>query len=295
MQNIGLEPSLFVFYAVDLVIMVVLLTGLRVLSGVIGNISVKDQLTKHDNPAFGISLAGASVALSIMLMGAVSGDAAITPINEALVMFAYGGLGIILMAVTRKVFDAVSFPRISIHDEVVKGNISAGIVDAGNLIATAIILRSIMIWVDSNSLYGLLYVVIGFVIAQILLLAATLYRKRVYAAKNDGALISDALKNGNTALALRFAGHRIGISLAVAASSGIIVYQEGSFAPLMIWTIVALSMFVTASIIAIIMRHAVLHKVNVSNEVDKQKNVAIGLIEGVIYVSVGLILMGLFG
>lgn len=293
---IGIHASFAPYYAVDLLIIIVILAGMRKLSGAIANVSSHDELTEKDNHAFGISIAGATLALAIMLMGVVSGDVGKNPANEAMLMIGYGGLGLLLMWVTRKVFDHIALPKISIHQQIMDGNVAAAIVDAGNMIATAIILRAVMVWIDSNSWVGLAIVVVGFLISQILLLAATLYRRHVYAKRHGGHGVQDEIEKGNTALALRFSGHRIGIAMAVTAASGMVIYDSESIvAHLIAWSGVAVIMMAALTIIAFITRKAVLPHVNIAEEVDKQGNVAVGAIEAAVYVAVGFLLAGLFG
>lgn len=297
MQNfIGIESGLALYYMIDLLMIIAVMAGMRKIAGAIGNVSSHDELTKRDNHAYGISLSGAALALAIMLMGAVSGEAANTPINEALVMLGYGGVGILLMAVTRKVFDHIALPKISIHDQIMNGNNAAALVDAGNMIATAIMLRAIMTWVDSNSWGGMLIVVAGFLLTQLLLLAATMYRRHVFAKRHGQMGLQEEIEKGNIALALRFAGHRIGIALAVTAASGMVIYGgDTGFINLAAWAGVAVIMFFALTIISIVTRKLILPGVNVADEVDNQGNVAIGAIEASTYVAVGFLLTGLFG
>ncbi len=295
-EFIGIEASYAPYYAVDLLIIVVILAGMRKLSGAIGNVSSHDELTEKDNHAFGISIAGAAIALAIMLMGVVSGDIGKNPANEALIMIGYGGLGLLLMWLTRKLFDHISLPKISIHHQIMEGNVAAAIVDAGNMIATAIILRAVMIWVDSNSWVGLFLVMIGFLISQVLLLVATLYRRHVFAKRHDGKGVHEEIEQGNIALALRFSGHRIGVALAVTAASGMIIYNKESFlVHISAWAGMAVIMMLALTVIAFLTRKAVLPHVNIAEEVDKQRNVAVGSIEAAVYIAVGFLLTGLFG
>lgn len=295
-EYIGISVDFIPYYAVDLLIIVAILAGIRKLSGAIGHVSSLDELTKKDNHAFGISIAGAILALAIMLMGVVSGEVAMNPAYEAFLMLGYGGLGLLLMWVTRKVFDNISLPKISIHKQIMEGNIAAALVDAGNMIATAIILRAVMIWVDSNSWLGLALVIVGFLISQFLLLAATLYRRYVYAKRHAGQGVQDEIEKGNIALALRFAGHRIGIALAVTAASGIVIYDDETvITPVLTWASTAIVMMIALTLLAFITRKAILPKVDVAAEVDKQGNVAIGAIEAAVYVAIGFLLAGLFG
>ena len=295
-EYIGIPADFAPYYAVDLLIIVAMLAGMRKLSGAIGNVSSHDELTNKDNHAFGISIAGAALALSIMLMGVVSGEVGMNPAFEAFLMLGYGALGLVLMWGTRKVFDHISLPKISIHKQIMSGNIAAALVDAGNMIATAIILRAVMVWVDSNSWIGFALIIVGFLISQLLLLAATLYRRHVYAQRHGGHGVQDEIEKGNIALALRFSGHRIGIALAVTAASGIIIYDnEAVITPILTWAGTAIIMMIALTILAFITRKAVLPKVDVADEVDKQGNVAIGAIEAAIYVAIGFLLAGLFG
>lgn len=293
---IGIESNLALYYAIDLAIIISLMAGMRKIAGIIGNVSSHDELTQRDNHAYGISLAGAALALAIMLMGAVSGDAALTPIHEALIMLGYGGLGIVLMAFTRKVFDHLAMPEISIHEQIMEGNTAAAIVDAGNMIATAIMLRAIMIWVDSNTWSGMLLVLIGFVFTQIILMVATAYRRHVFAKRHGKMGMQVEIEKGNMALALRFTGHRIGIALAVTAASGIVIFGgDTGFVNLLAWVTASIVMFIVLTLLAIVTRKLILPGVDVAAEVDKQQNLAVGAIEAATYIAVGFLLAGLFG
>ena len=66
---INIEINLALYYLVDFVIAVMLLSGMRYLAGVVGNVSATEELSQKDNKAFGVSLAGGIVAISIMLTG----------------------------------------------------------------------------------------------------------------------------------------------------------------------------------------------------------------------------------
>ncbi|NOX43806.1 MAG: DUF350 domain-containing protein [Gammaproteobacteria bacterium] len=295
-ELIGIDPSLAAYYAVDFLIIAVILASMRKLAGVVGNVSAQAELAERDNHAFGISIAGAAIAVAVMLMGAVSGEAANNPASEAFIMLAYGGVGLVLMAVTRKVFDHISLPDISIHKEIMRGNIAAALVDAGNMIATAIILRAVMVWVDSNSFIGLLFVLVGFLVSQAIMVAATAYRRHVYARHHGNTGLQKQIEEGNTALALRFAGYRVGIALAVTGASGVVVYGDTQLiASLAAWSVVAVLMFLILTVLAIVIRKAVLPGINVAEEVDNQGNVAIGAIEAAVYIAVGFLIAGLFG
>ena len=293
---INVDTDLALYYLVDFVIAVALLTGMRFLSGFVGNVSAADEIAEKDNKAFGISLAGAMIAVSLMLMGVVSGDAGYSLANEAFTVMLFGLLGIVLMWLTRIAFDRLSFPRLSIHDQIMQGNMAASIIDACNMIATAIIIKAAMSWVDSDIDLALAAVVVSFVASQVILVLATFYRAKVYQKRHNGEQLHTAIEQNNVALAIRFSCYRIGIAIAVSAAFTAVDYIPEAFTTVfLLWFGIALALFVLLTLIAIVIRHAVLHQINIAEEVGQQGNIAVGVIEGSIYIVVGLLLAGLIG
>lgn len=274
---------------------VMMALGGRMVGGM-ARVRTFNELTERDNVAFGIAFAAAIFSVAIMMSGAVSGSPSITLVHEAGIVFAYGALGIILLGATRVLFDRVALPHIDLQAQVLAGNAAAGIVDAANMVSTAVVIRAVMIWVDNESFAGLLVVLIGFLFSQLVMFAVTYYRQWVYRRRHQGAALQAALERGNLALALRYCGHRIGAALAITAASGIAVYADGE--PLLsafIWSLVSLVMVVVVSLLAIAARHLILIRVDIAEEVGRQRNVAVGLSEGLIYIALGLIMAALFG
>ncbi|NOX92505.1 MAG: DUF350 domain-containing protein [Gammaproteobacteria bacterium] len=296
MDFLNVDVDLASYYLVDFLIALVLLSAMRFLSGLVGNVSATKEIAHNDNKAFGISLAGAMVAVSIMLMGVVSGDAGYNLANEALTVILFGVIGITLMWLTRIAFDRLSFPGLSIHDQIMKGNMAASIIDACNMIATAIIIKGAMVWVDGDLKMALIAVVVSFLASQVIMALATLYRVKVYEKRHKGSQLHTAIEENNVALALRFSAYRIGIAIAVSAAFTAVEYDADVFMSVfMVWFAAALALFVLLTLIAIVIRLAVLPRVNIGEEVGEQGNIAVGAIEGSIYIVVGLLLAGLIG
>ncbi len=293
---INVDVDLALYYLVDFLIALALLSAMRFLAGLVGNVSATKEISHNDNKAFGISLAGAMVAVSIMLMGVVSGDAGYSLANETLTVILFGVIGITLMWLTRIAFDRVSFPGLSIHDQIMKDNVAASIIDACNMIATAIIIKGAMIWVDGDLNTAIIAVVTSFVGSQVIMALATLYRGKVYKKRHQGSSLNQAIEENNVALALRFSAYRIGIAIAVSAAFTAVEYEADALMTVfMLWFGVALALFILLTLIAIVIRHGVLHRVNIGEEVGQQGNIAVGAIEGSIYIVVGLLLAGLIG
>jgi len=295
-EFISIDLNLTLYYLVDFLIAVTILSAMRFLAGTVANVSATHEISQKDNNAFGVSLAGAMVAVSIMLMGVVSGDAGYDLANETQMVLLFGLLGIILMWITRIVFDRLSFPKLSIQQQIMQGNMAASIIDACNMIATAIIIKGAMTWVDGGLNMALIAVVVSFLASQIIMALATLYRVKVYAKRHNGSQLHTAIEQDNIALSLRFGAYRIGIAIAVSAAFSVIEYIPESLAwVFVLWFLVALILFVLLTLIAIVIRLGVLHKVNIGEEVGEQRNISVGVIEGSIYIVVGLLLAGVIG
>lgn len=285
------DPSYNTVLFINFAIAIGLFTSLRLFSGVISHINASKELLKKDNPAFGISLAGAVIAVAIVLVGAIYGDPVYTLQESIVAVGLYGVLGIILLAVARIVFDRMALPKISIRDQIVEGNIAAAIVDAGNMIATAIIIRAVMIWVAANTFEGITAVMMGFVISQCLLTAATYIRVKCLKFAEEGNSIQKEVESGNVALALRFTGRRIGTAFAITAALNIMVYElHDTKLLLVVWAFIAIMMMFILSFLSFIATKVILAKVNVNDEVIRQRNVALGAVQCAIYAALGLLL-----
>jgi hypothetical protein len=173
---------------------------------------------------------------------------------------------------------------------------AASIIDACNMIATAIIIKGAMTWVDGGLNVAIMAVIASFIASQVIMSLATLYRVKIYEKRHQGSKLHTAIEQNNIALALRFSAYRMGIAIAVSAAFTAVEYAPDAFITVfMLWFAVALALFVLLTLVAIVIRHGVLRGVNVGEEVGQQGNIAVGAIEGSIYIVVGLLLAGLIG
>lgn len=294
MESIDLfywDSSYNTILLVDLAICIALFTSLRLFSGAIAHINAWDELVNKDNPAFGISLAGVAFAVTLVLIGSIYGKPTNDLQDSAIAVGMYGILGIILMAITRLIFDKIALPKISIRDEIAKKNIAAGIVDAGNVIATAIIIQAVTMWIEVNTLEGVTSLLTGYAVSQILLTLATFARVRLFSLHNKGLSIQEVLKQGNTALALSFAGRRIGTAFAITAAANIMVYEIYEVKQMLLaWSGISLIMMGVLAILSFVADKVILFKINIDDEIVNQHNIAVGALQCVIYISLGMLL-----
>lgn len=275
----------------NLLLVIVLFTSLRLFSGKIAHINASHELLKKDNPAFGISLAGATMAVTIMLSGTIYGSPE-QPLIQGLAFNAlFGVIGITLMAVTRIIFDKLTLPDIHLRDEIAAGNKAVAIADAGNVLAAAIILRAVMIWVTANSVEGIIVILAGFVVSQAILVGMSLLKIKMLESKNTAHKLQDELRNGNIALALRFSGHKIGTAFAIATAAQIVVYEEFNIMTILAaWLAASILVIVIWKALCWFAHNVVLFRAEADDEVLSQRNIAVGALQAVIYISLGYLI-----
>lgn len=272
-----------------------LFTLLRLFSGVIAHISSFDELVKRDNSAFGISLAGTLFAVLIILMGTIHGTTIETAQDALIYVGVYGLAGIVLMAFTRLFFDNVVLPSISLRDEIAKGNCAAALLDAGNVIATAIVLHSVMVWVEIHLLSGIVVVAIAYFVSQLLLSIITLMRVRFFARKHTHTTLQKAILDGNIAVAMRFSGYRIGTAFAVVAAYYVLSYdiKESIVTILLVWSLVASLFALALTAIDWVATRIIFWNIPVNQQVVSQGNIAIGSVQMAVYISLGMLFTGI--
>jgi len=284
-------------YLIDFGILFVLLLLLSMITKKVTGISTVKILAEDDNTAAGISYAGILLSLAIILSGASGGDAGDTTATEIMLMSSYGLLGIVFVFTTRYIHDKFMLPHVDLHSSIISGNVAASIASVTNLIASAIIIRGLMLWVDADTFTGLLAIFIGYFISQIMFYLLTKYRNKLIS--STGRTIEAEIDEGNVGIALQYGGHRIGMAFAVVASTGLAVYVGSTFMDIIIslgaWLSIAIMLMLLQYLLSVILHKSMLSGIDTRKEIIEDNNVAVGMVEGTLFVVVGLILFGLFG
>jgi len=298
MESLGtiltLDINLLPLILVNFAIAIVLLTSLRFVSAWINHVKSEDQLAIKENPAYGISLSGVILGVIIMMTGVMSTEAALDIHTQAIMVTGYGALGIVLMSITRLVFDSVAMPAVSITEEINRGNVAAAAVDAGNVIASALIIRAVMFWVNSYTFDGMLLVLGAYILSQAFLTAVTFTHLRLFRGRHKESM-QMRIANGNLALAWRFAGVRIGLALAITAASELVPYAyEGEYlTPVVSWLVLSVIMTILISAFTYLADFIILSGIDVRKEVEDDSNVAVGVVQGALHIAVGLLIVSL--
>ena len=283
----------------DLVVAVVAICALRYVSGLLFGVDSRNELAEKDNLAFGLTLAGGAGAVALVLAAATAGDPAIDFAEELGVVALYAVLGLVLLKVGMLINDWVVFNEFSLKDAINGGNAAAGTAQAANLIAIGVLVNAAIGYSEGDLATAVATVVIVFLLAQIVLLGVTRLRGLIYAKRNEGAKWQAAIDGGNTALGVRYAGHLIGTALAVSAAGGMIVYLVPPDAAMIVLYAALLGLAVVLAgvllLLSMLAQRAILHGIDVVEEVDVQANIGVAAIEAAVFIGVGLVMHAVIG
>ncbi|MDQ6993064.1 MAG: DUF350 domain-containing protein [Mariprofundus sp.] len=289
LNYINIDAHYLQVLCIDLTTAIVLLFVARQLLGWSHQLSTTNERAEKDNSAYGISLAGILLAIAIILTGVLSGGASYSLLDEFSSVASFGLLGLCLLLFANFVFDKISMPNLAIPEAIEQGNMAAGLVNAGNLIATAIIIRAVMIWSGLEGLFGLIATLCGFVLSQLVLTLVSKYRIKLFNRKNETGF-QDAIRGGNLAVAWRFTGFRLGVALAITAASGLVEPTgDALWLPMLLWLMIAVVMFALIALLSVLTDKIILAHIDLRNEVDVQQNMAIGVTQAAIMIAIGLV------
>ena len=290
----GVNQELLIFLAIDITIAIILLGAMRFLSGLSAKVNSTEELAKNDNFAFGISVAGSILALGIVLTGAITGENASSYLMEVIGMFAYGAYGLILIKVGRIIHDKVALQRLDKMALIREQNLTIGVVDAAGAIATAIVIRAVLLWVDGLDISTFIAITCGFFVAQMMLVMVTRLRERQYSKNNQNDCLQEAFSNGQLALAIRYSGQMISTALAVTAASHFLVYSPETLVMNLIgWIVFGVVMTLLVFVLTAVAKRIVLWGINLVEEVDQQHNIGVACIEMTTSIAIALILTAL--
>ncbi|MFO6424755.1 DUF350 domain-containing protein [Motilimonas sp. KMU-193] len=287
------NPELLVYLAIDVIIAILLLSTMRYVMGITGKVNTTQELSRRDNFAYGISMAGSVLAMGIVLTGAITGESANNYLNEVIGMSAYGLVGLLLIKAGRWVHDKFSLNQFHKSQLILERNKAVAITDAASAIATAIIVRAVLIWVEGFDFDTFIAIFVGWLISQFILVLVSWIRERRFNRSNVAGF-QQALVQGNVALAVRYSGHLIGTAIAVTAASHFIIYDPQYLVTgLLSWLAISLVMMILLKVLATIAKRIVLMNIPREIEIEQQHNVGVAAIEFAINISIALVLSAL--
>jgi len=292
---VPLSSDILIYLAIDISIAILLLFAIRSLSGFFTKTSVRSELGEKDNFAFGISMAGRMLSLTIVLSTVVGRHTHLGYEAAALGMLIFGAIGIVLVKAGRYAHDKLVLNRLDKNKMISEKNVSVALVDAGSSIASAIIIKSIIDWAVGSDVNTFIAILSGSVVVlSVLLLTTRLYERR-YASNNQDNSFQRDLCKGQLALAIQHSGNLIGTAIAVSSAGSILAYEPNSYVSNITgWLVVSAAFSVFLIILSSVSKRIILSGVNWKTEVDLHHNIGIASIEFVLSIGLALLIAGLF-
>jgi len=290
-----LPKDLWVYIAIDISLTLFLLLVLRVIQSKVASVDVKVELSERDNFAYGIGMAGGLLALCIVLSGVVGRhvEAGYLQAGQGLLLF--GLVGIILVRLGRFIHDKLVLQRIDTPEQLSQRNVGVALVDASSAVASAIILRSMILWVEGSNANAIIAIVSGFVVVTTIFILLTRIYEWRFARNNQNDSFQGALKRGHLAIAIDHIGNLLGTAIIVTSTVHILAYSPEAYVSNVTgWLIVSVVLSLSLLVLVSISKYALLLGVNIHQEIDQQQNIGVACVGFVLNIGFALIAVALF-
>lgn len=265
------------------------------------DVSLKDELANKDNPAFGIELAFAFLSFFLVMGAASTGDDYLPLNQEIAVMAVYGVAGMVMLFLSKLVFDKVPMKSFCLREEIRKGNISAALVDGTNMFATAIIVYTYMSWVKGYDFNTVFIVAYGWILSQFSLSALSWVRAKMY----KGGKLQQAIQDDNKAVAIRYSAYKVSFAMTSLIAATHYPFDKEE----MIWN--ASAIFLSSILLAIgitvltfFVKKALFStffffgskddvKIDFADEINRQRNIGMATIEAFIVLGITITIFSL--
>ncbi len=279
--------------ALNLVLITGLLYVLKFNISYVAGVSMQEELAEKDNHAFGAIIAFTFLSFFLVMSAASTGDDRVSILKETTLMLSYGVGGMVMIFLSRLILDKVAMKKFCLQEQIRKGNMAAAIVDGGNMLATAMIVFAYMGWVKGTSVNTILLVVFGWLMSQILLSGLSMLRAKLYKSE-DGTTLESAIENGNIAVALRYSAYKLSFAFTPIIAAMHYPYQDEDC----FWYACAILMssvllFAVIKVATSISKRIVLPKLNYAEEINRDANIGVAMIEVCILFGITIAFFGL--
>jgi len=293
---VPLTQELAIYLAMDITIALVLLMIMKWLTGAFRKHSVTEELGVKDNFAFGISIAGGMLSLCIVLSSVVGRHVGQGYQEAALGMLVFGAVGILLVKLGRFAHDKLVLNEVDTHEMITERCVSVALVDAASLVASAIVLRNIMLWVDGSDMNALIAIVTGFLVVLTMLLIMTRIFEFRYAKDNQNDSFQGALEKGQLALAIEHSGNLLGTAMIVSAAKSLLVYSPSGYVSNVTgWLFVSVCLTIALHLLVLVSKKIILFGMHFRKEVDHQHNVGVAAVGFTLSIGNAMIINAVLG
>lgn len=293
---VPLGSDLWIYLAIDVSIALALLVVMKWVTGLARKNSVTEELGIKDNFAFGISIAGGMLSLCIVLSSVVGRHIGQGYSEAATGMVTFGIVGILLVKFGRFAHDKLVLNRVDTHAMISERSVSVALVDAASLVASAIVLKNIMVWVDGSDMNAIIAIVTGFSVVLTMLLVMTRILEVRYAKDNQNDSFQGALRKGQLALAIEHSGNLLGTAMIVSAAKNLLIYNPSGYVSNVTgWLVVSVALAIALHILVLINKKVIMFGMNFRQEVDQQHNVGVASLGFTLSIGTAMVINGVLG
>ncbi|WOI38723.1 DUF350 domain-containing protein [Alteromonas sp. CI.11.F.A3] len=293
---VPLGSDLWIYLAIDVSIALALLVVMKWVTGLMRKNSVTEELGIKDNFAFGISIAGGMLSLCIVLSSVVGRHIGQGYSEAATGMVTFGIVGILLVKFGRFAHDKLVLNRVDTHAMISERSVSVALVDAASLVASAIVLKDIMVWVDGSDMNAIIAIVTGFSVVLTMLLVMTRILEVRYAKDNQNDSFQGALRKGQLALAIEHSGNLLGTAMIVSAAKNLLIYNPSGYVSNVTgWLVVSVALAIALHILVLINKKVIMFGMNFRQEVDQQHNVGVASLGFTLSIGTAMVINGVLG
>ena len=290
MNNLQIQTAP-VFLALAYVVLgVVVLILAKLMKSILSPYRMDEELTSRDNPAFGLVLAGYYAAVVIVYIGVARADVAEFDVGTAAALqslgwtLAWAVAGIVALSFSRWLLDRTLVPQCCHSDEIVRNhNTAAGAVECCIYIASGVVLAGALREPGGSVWTALVF----FLLSQIVLLAFGRVYQRV-----AGYGVSAEIRQGNLAAGVALGFLLIAIALLMLkATSGEFIDWPTNLAYFAFDATVGFGLLLG---LRWVVDAALLPNARIPDEIARDRNVNVGLLEGVLAAGVAAIILMVF-
>jgi uncharacterized membrane protein YjfL (UPF0719 family) len=283
-----MAPVLLALAHVVLGIVVLILA--KLMKSVLSPYRMDEELTSHDNPAFGLALAGYYAAVVIVYIGVARAD--VIPLDQGTraalqslgFTLAWAAGGMVALGFSRWLLDRTLVPQCCQSDEIVRNhNTAAGAVECCVYIASGVVLAGALREPGGSVWTALVF----FLLSQCVLLVFGRVYQRV-----AGYGVSAEIRQGNLAAGVALGFLLIAIALLMLkATSGEFIDWGTNLAYFAFDATVGFGLLLA---LRWVVDAALLPNARIPEEITRDRNVNVGLLEGVLAAGVAAIILMVF-
>lgn len=286
-MSFSVDTAALLLALTQVVLGIVVLIVARLIKNLLSPYRMDEELTATDNPAFGLPVAGYYLATVAVYIGAVRAapvplDAGSAQAVRALGLdFAWAIGGVLALTASRWLMDRGLIARACVSEQITRHrNIAAGAVEAGVYLASGLLLSGAIREPGGSVLTACVF----FALSQVVLIALG----RAYQSI-AGYDVASEIRNGNIAAGAAFSLTLIALSLLMMkATSGDFVDWGSNLA---FFTFDVVVGFVLLIALRWLTDLALLPGTRIAEEIVRDRNVNVGLVEGALAVGVAAIIL----